>query len=85
MRAFDTFASYISLNFTGIEKYGTVGGGLATLTLKLLVLAFLVKQVIQLANYGDPTISSYEIYREGTDMTDPINAHEMGVQIYLGF
>ena len=85
MRAFDTFASYISLNFAGREKYGTVGGGLATLALRLLVLAFLVKQVIQLANYGDPTISSYEIYREGTDMTEPINAHEMGVQIYLGF
>ena len=81
MRAFDSFASSISLNFAGREKYGTVGGGLATIALWLLVLAFLVKQVVQLASYGDPTISSYEIYRDRDDMTDPINAHEMGVSI----
>ena len=50
----DVAGASFNLNHAGETKYGTICGGLAAISVKIIVLGFFVSQVLHLANYNDP-------------------------------
>jgi len=56
--ACDRFGSQISLRVSRVEtKYKTTGGGVATIALNLLMLAYFCLRVVAVIGYDDPQVS----------------------------
>ena len=56
LRACDKYGAVMQLNYAGKDRYGTVGGGVASMLTQALILGYLIKQLVQLANHEDPTV-----------------------------
>ena len=73
LRKYDKFGASFSLNYQGSDTFLTLGGGVASICLKILILTYLCIQTIALVDYKDPDISSYIIMEDRGDMTEPYN------------
>ena len=67
------------------SKSGTLGGGVTSLCLNILILVFFCMRVIDVTKHNDPTISSYIVYEESSKMENPINLGDNGQQLSFGF
>ena len=61
LRACDEFGSPFSLMHSGESSFKTLGGGIATLILRVTALAFLCMRLIAVVSYEDPLITLYDI------------------------
>ena len=61
LRACDGFGSPFSLKHSGETSFKTLGGGIATLSLRLIALTFLCMRLIAVVSYEDPLITLYDI------------------------
>ena len=59
LRGCDKFGAQVSLNFKGETEYRTVCGGLFSLALRVLILAFFCMQLVAVIEFSDPDIVSY--------------------------
>ena len=63
---------------------GTICGGVTSLALKILILAYFCMRTIHVINYEDLTITSYSVIVDRSQMVDPINFGEYGQQLAFG-
>ena len=54
LRSFDQYGAPIKLTYDGEEDYNTIGGGIASLCQRTLLLAFFCLQLIAVFDYKDP-------------------------------
>jgi hypothetical protein len=59
LRSFDPFGEKVTFFHQGTDTYKTKCGGLAGLTIAIMVLTFTITRTIKLADKSDPTI--YEV------------------------
>ena len=59
VRSLDDFGASISLNFKGDPEIKTLCGGIVSLVLRILIIAFFCMQTLAVFEYSDPVISSY--------------------------
>ena len=85
VRGCDQFGAPISLNFDGKTSYNTLGGGIASLCLRALILSYLAMQLLAVFNYDDPTISSFTIIEDRTKMKEPMSLGDYNVDIAFFF
>ena len=64
LRMWDRFSASISLTHEGQSKIGTLGGGIISLSIELLVLSYCIMRIIAVVSFQDPAISSYSIREE---------------------
>ena len=57
----DQFGAVIGLKLQGKSTLKTLGGGLCSLSLKIITIAFFCMQLAAVVSYQDPQISSYQI------------------------
>ena len=60
----DQFGAKINLNYGGEASYKTVGGGAASLILRVLILTYFTMQLIAVVQHKDPQINTYEILED---------------------
>ena len=72
IRSFDLFGASVNVNFRGQSDYKTGVGALMTLLIRSFMLFYAVRCAIQVLDYEDPSINSYEIKDERIDM-EPMN------------
>ena len=58
---------------------------MATIILRVIMLIFFCKQLIQVLDYGEPQINSYEIMEDRADMEEAILLGESKVDFVVGF
>ena len=85
VRGCDQFGAPISLNFDGKTSYNTLGGGIASLCLRALILSYLAMQLLAVFNYDDPTISSFTIIEDRTQMKEPMSFEDYNVSFIFNF
>ena len=85
LRSCDKFGASAALNFDGDGSYQTVGGGLASLCVRTLILVYFVMQLIAVATYLDPQISSFKISEDRTKMEEPLTLSDYNQRFYFMF
>ena len=85
MRARDIFGAPVGLKLAGESSYKTLGGGLVSVSLKVLIFAYFCKQMIAVFNYVDPLISSYSIYESREWMEEEVSFADFGASLYFFF
>ena len=84
VRAFDSFGTPFGLNYGGEDSSKTLGGGAASLSLKILAFSFFCIRLIAVVAYEDPAITSYDILSNRID-GENYEVDEYGLQLYFGF
>ena len=86
IRSFDSFGAPVSLKYKGDAAYRTLGGGIATVCLKVLILGYFMMQTLAVLNYEDPKIGSYEVFESRrTSNMEPMNLGEYALSFFIGF
>ena len=85
LRSCDKFGASAALNFNGDGSYHTVGGGLASLCVRILILVYFVMQLIAVATYRDPQISSFQISEDRTSLEEPLKLSDYNQRFYFMF
>ena len=85
VRSCDKFGAPISLTIEGAERQGTLCGGLTSFLLTTIVFAYFCIRAVAMLNYDDPTISSFTINEDRSNMENPIRFGEFGQQLVFGF
>ena len=85
VRACDKFGTSPTLKFDKADRYQTLGGGLASLCLKILILVYFINQLIEVVTYADPQISSYMISEDRNKMEEPLKFSDMSQTFYFLF
>ena len=75
IRSLDKFGEPISLNYKGETSFKTVLGATFSIALNLFIMVYAFGQILVLANYEDPQISTYTIYQP-RNQNDTINMAE---------
>ena len=73
IRVCDKFGHSMHMTFKGDSTYTTTSDGAASICLNLVILTFFVKQLLAVVTYKDPTISSYEVMENRSQMTEALN------------
>ena len=84
LRGCDQFGAPITLKLQGEDSFKTLGGGIASMCLRILVFSYLCMQLIVLIGYKDPTISGYKIMKERDEMEVSLNAGDLSLRFYFG-
>lgn len=61
VRGCDQFGATIGLNYAGNSEFKTLGGGISSICLRVLILTYLCMQAVQVATYQDPQIAVFTI------------------------
>ena len=85
VRGLDRFGSGVSFNIAGESHKKTLGGGLVSLFISVLVLWFFVKQLSEVVQTQDPQISSYMIAEDRLQMEEPLDLAEYNTNFYFFF
>lgn len=85
VRACDKFGTSPTLKFDKADSYQTLGGGLASLCLKIIILVYFINQLIEVVTYADPQISSYMISEDRNKMEEPLKFSDMSQALYFRF
>ena len=85
LRKRDVYGAPVSLNYKGKRSFQTIGGAEATILLRILILIYFCKQLIQVIDYDDPQISSYEVFEDRGDMENPLALGDSKVDFIVGF
>ena len=72
----DKFGAGVHLTYEGKSQIGTLGGGMVTICLSILILTYLCMRTVAITRYADPAISSFIIYEDRSKMDKPINLAE---------
>ena len=83
LRSLDRFGSSVSFNIDGESQTKTLGGGVATLLIEMLILCFFCKQLIAVVNDEDPQISSYRIAEDRLRMEEQLDFAEYHTKFYF--
>ena len=75
----------MSLKYKGDAEHKMLCGGCVTISLRVLILAFFVMQLLAVANFDDPQISSYEVFEDRNSMDKPLNLADLKAGFYFGF
>ena len=78
IRNLDKFGASVHLMHRGKSESGTISGGVLSLCLGGLILAYLCMRTIALTKFKDPDLSSYTVYDDRKNMDAPINLAEYG-------
>ena len=73
VRKCDNFGANFNLSYQGENTFGTLGGGIASICLRLLILTYLCIRTIDLVMFKDPDISSYTVMADRNQMEGPYN------------
>ena len=73
VRKCDSFGASFKLSYQGEDTFVTLGGGIASICLRILVLTYFCIRTIDLIGYKDPDISSYVIMADREAMKEPYN------------
>ena len=85
LRGFDKFGSIVNFNIAGEPQKKTLGGGIVSLLISVIVLWFFVKQLSEVVTYLDPQISSYSIAEDRLHMKEPLDLAEYSTKFYFYF
>ena len=85
MRRCDKFGAPVQLNYAGQTTSGTLGGGLVSVCLKTLILAFFCMRLVALTGFQDPAISSHIVMEDRSKMQESINFGDYDQSIMIGF
>lgn len=85
MRRCDKFGAPVQLNYAGQTTSGTLGGGLVSVCLKTLILAFFCMRLVALTGFQDPAISSHIVMEDRSKMQESINFGDYDQSIKIGF
>lgn len=83
VRSYDFFGTMVQINYKGDGSYRTIFGGLLSILFDLAIMTFLVAKTVDLYNFKDPQITSYEIFESRAEM-EPINLAEANFGFYIG-
>ena len=84
IRDCDKYGAVVRLIYAGKDRYGTVGGGVASLLTQALVLGYFVKQLLQLANHEDPTVISNWVNQDRSADDETINMSDYSFGFKVG-
>ena len=84
VRGCDQFGASISLNYQGGSTFRMIGGGLASIALKLLIFTFFCMQLMAVVTYKDPQVSNFEVMESRAYMDEPINLAASNFSFYIG-
>ena len=85
LRSCDMFGASQGFNIGGQSQTTTLGGGLVTLGLRVLILFYFCSRFAVVINKRGPTISSYSIGENRSSMQVPLNLGDMNLRFYWGF
>ena len=85
LRELDNYGAPVSLKYRGKQSYQTVGGAVATLLLRMTIGLYFCKQLLQVMDYGDPEISSYEVMDDRNNMEKALVLNDMKTDFIVGF
>ena len=66
IRSNDSFSAQVRLTHGEKDNYGTLCGGVASIGLKILILAYFCLRLHSVVSFEDPTLSSYTIMEDRT-------------------
>ena len=73
IRDFDKYAAKVSLTNAGKKESGTLLGGLCSICLTLITLAYFCMRLIDVVSHQDPSISSFTINENRSQMEDDLS------------
>ena len=85
LRRCDKFGASQMFNIGGQSQTTTLGGGVATLCLRVLILFYFCIRFAAVVKKKDPIISSYNIGEDRSSMEEPMNLGDMNVKLYWYF
>ena len=83
LRSCDSFGVPVSLKLKGSTDFATTGGGLASISLKILIATFFCIKLIAVVAHDDPQISTYAVHRAKNDMTEPLALGDYSMDIFF--
>ena len=84
VRGCDQSGASIGLNYQGDSRFQMIGGGLASIALKILILTFFCMQLMAVVTYKDPQVNSFEIMESRSSMDEPMNLAANNFSFYFG-
>ena len=85
LRKCDMLGAPITLKSGGISSYASTGGGLASIVIKIFILAFFCMQLVAVLGYNDPQITSFTVLDSRESMTSPVTLGENRFEFYFYF
>ena len=85
VRACDKFGAKVGLNFEGKHSYETIGGGVMSGLLRIIILVYLCMKLLVVFNYKDPQISVYEIVEDRQTVFETLNLDEFHSAFQISF
>ena len=68
-----------------MSSFTTLGGGLASLVLRILISIYLVTKFLNVLSFKDPQINGYDVIENRYLMEAPMNMADYHVEFYFGF
>ena len=78
IRSCDKFGASVHLLHEGETERGTLGGGVASVCLSSLILAYFCMRAIDIASFKDPSIVNFSKQEDRSKMNSPINLGDYG-------
>ena len=72
----DKFGAGVHLTYLGKSQIGTLGGGMVSICLSILILNYFCMRTIAVTQHADPAISYSIMYEDRGKMEEPINLAE---------
>ena len=85
LRGCDLFGARIEFQHNGKTENGTVVGGVASVLLQLLTLAYFCMRLISVTSYEDPQITGYDIRNARQNMDDSLKMSDYSQLLAFGF
>ena len=73
IRGCDKFGAHVNLMHEGESSSGMLCGGVASLSLGILILAYFCMRLLAVTQFDDPVINSYMIGEDRDKMNTPIS------------
>ena len=64
VRGCDKYGAAVNFKYKNESSYKTLAGGLTSICLRVLILAYFGIQLLAVVNFKDPIVSTYEILEE---------------------
>ena len=85
LRSCDKYGASVSLNYKRKAQHNTLIGGVTSVALQVLILIYFTVKCLEVANYKDPEIVSYQIMEDRTEMTEFLNAADYRLDLQVDF
>ena len=73
------------MNYQGKSSFSTLGGGVTSLGLRIIILTYFVIQLLKVWQYQAPQINGYSIIENRLKQEEPLNFEEHHTSFYFTF